>query len=171
MTRAEAVGDIEHSILAASKIMVNILAESLIHEGQENVTVAQFRILDMIYNGTDTPTEIAKMLDVSLPAITGLLEKLEGKGFLTRLTNTDDRRRVALILTSDGIDLVENANDYRAKYLQKVLKKMGRDRATQLQESLAAFNLGYSNLKSKTVDSFAGRDIKRLDSRQKAAKQ
>jgi DNA-binding MarR family transcriptional regulator len=171
MTRAEAVGDIEHSILAASKIMVNILAESLIHEGHENVTVAQFRILDMIYNGTDTPTEIAKMLDVSPPAITVLLEKLEGKSFLTRLTNTDDRRRVALILTPDGIDLVENVNDYRAKYLQKVLKKMGRDRATQLQESLAAFNLGYSKLKSKTVDSFAGRDIKRLDSRQKAAKQ
>ena len=162
MTKAEAVIDIEHSILSASKIMVNILAESLIHGGYENVTVAQFRILDMVYNGTDTPIDIAKMLDVSQPAITGILEKLEGKGLLTRLTNTDDRRRVALLLTPAGIDLVENVNDYRAKYLQKVLKKMGRERTAQLQESVAAFNLGYSQLKSQAVDAFAGRDIKRL---------
>ena len=162
MTRTETRDDIEHSILAASKIMVNILAESLIHGGYENVTVAQFRILDMIYNGTDSPIDIAKMLDVSQPAITVMLEKLEGKGLLTRLMNTDDRRRVALVLTPDGIDLVERVNDYRAKYLQKVMRKMGRDGAAQLQESLAAFNLGYSQLKSQAVDAFAGRDIKRL---------
>ena len=165
MGRTKAVVEIEHSVLAASKIMVNILAESLFHEGHEDVTVAQFRILDMIYNGTDTPMDIAKMLDVSPPAITVLLEKLEGKGLLTRLTNTDDRRRVVLILTPDGIDLVENVNDYRVKYLQKVLKQMGLDRVTQLQESLEAFNLGYSKLKSKSVETFAGRDVKRLDAK------
>lgn len=165
MRRTETVGDIEHNILAASKIMVNILAESLIHEGYENVTVAQFRILDMIYNGTDTPIDLAKMLDVSQPAITVLLEKLEGKGLLTRLINTDDRRRVAIVLTPDGIDLVEKVNDYRAKYLQKVLRKMGRDRSAQLQESLGAFNLGYSQLKSKALEAFAGHDIKRLENK------
>lgn len=171
MTRAEAVGDIEHSILAASKIMVNILAESLIREGHENVTVAQFRILDMIYNGTDTPTEIAKMLNVSAPAITVMLEKLESKGLLTRLMHASDRRRVELTLSAQGFDIVENVNDYRASYLKNVLKQMGRDRTNQLQESLAAFNLSYSKLKSKAVDTFAGRDIKRWDARQKAAQQ
>jgi len=165
MGRTKTVVEIEHSVLAASKIMVNILAESLFHEGHEDVTVAQFRILDMIYNGTDTPMDIAKMLDVSPPAITVLLEKLEGKELLTRLINTDDRRKVALVLTPDGIDLVENVNDYRVKYLQKVLKQMGLDRTTQLQESLEAFNLGYSKLKSKSVETFAGRDVKRMDAK------
>jgi hypothetical protein len=42
---------------------------------------------------------------------------------------------------------------------------MGRERTAQLQESLGAFNLGYSQLKSKAVDVFAGRDIKRLETK------
>ena len=54
----------------------------------------QFRILDMIHNLTDKPTEIARMLDVSPPAISFLLEKLEEKGL--------DRKKLSAPSTADG---------------------------------------------------------------------
>lgn len=163
--------EIENSILLASKIMVNILAESLIRAGDKDITVPQFRILDMVYNGTTTPAEIARMLDVSPPSISELLEKLENKRLLTRLINTADRRKIELALSDIGLTTVEKVNDYRAAYLQRILKKMGPEQGMQLRESLANFNLSYAKLKSKAVDTLADQDIKRLDSRQKAAKQ
>jgi DNA-binding MarR family transcriptional regulator len=137
MKKGNAPSEIEQSILLASKIMVNILAESLIHERVEDITVPQFRILDMVYNGTTTPIEIARMLDVSPPSISELVEKLENKGLLTRLINPADRRKIELALSETGLTTVEKVNDYRSAYLQRILKKMGREPAMQLRESLA----------------------------------
>ena len=44
---------IEESILAAARIMVNILAESLLREGVEQNTDPQFRRLDMVQSLSD----------------------------------------------------------------------------------------------------------------------
>jgi DNA-binding MarR family transcriptional regulator len=171
MKKSKTPSEIEHSILLASKIMVNILAESLIRAGDKDITVPQFRILDMVYNGTTTPAEIARMLDVSPPSISEMLEKLENKGLLTRLINTADRRKIELTLSEIGLTTVENVNDYRAAYLQRILNRMGRETAMQLKESLAGFNQSYAKLKSKAVDTLADRDIQRFDTKQRATKQ
>lgn len=154
--------EIEQSILLASKIMVNILAESLIHEGVEDITVPRFRILDMVYNGTTTPVELARMLDISPPSISEMLEKLESKGLLARLVDTTDRRKIELALSETGQNMVEKVNDYRASYLKRILKKMGPEPAMQLRESLTNFNLNYAKLKNSQVGGLAKRDIKRL---------
>jgi DNA-binding MarR family transcriptional regulator len=135
----------------ASRIMVNILAESLMHVGEEQITVPQFRILDMIHNLTDKPTEIARMLDVSPPSISFLLEKLEEKGLIERNLSTSDRRRIELALTEKGIGLVRRVNTYRKKYLKKVLQHMDESSRSQLESSLASFTESYLWLKNNRV--------------------
>jgi DNA-binding MarR family transcriptional regulator len=146
------LADIEQNVLSASKIMVNILAESLISQGLEDITVPKFRILDMVYNGISNPAEIARMLDVSPPAISGMLEKLETIGFLERVIDPEDRRRIEVSLTEKGSSAVERVNDYRAAYLKKILRRMGPDQAERLRESLEAFSESYSQLKSKGAE-------------------
>jgi DNA-binding MarR family transcriptional regulator len=157
--------DIEQSMLSASKIMVNILAESLINQGLEDITVPKFRILDMVYNGISNPVEIARMLDVSPPAISGMLEILESGGFLKRVIDASDRRKIEVSLSAKGLSAVEKVNDYRVAYLKRVLRSMGSNQAEQLKESLEAFNNGYAEMKSKKVEALAGRDINRMESK------
>lgn len=157
--------DIEQSVLSASKIMVNILAESLINQGLEDITVPKFRILDMVYNGISNPVEIARMLDVSPPAISGMLEKLESGGFLKRVIDVSDRRRIEVSLSAKGLSAVEKVNDYRVAYLKRILKNMGSAQTGQLRESLEAFNESYAEMKSKKVEALAGRDIRRMESK------
>jgi DNA-binding MarR family transcriptional regulator len=165
--KTDTQSEIEHSILVASRIMVNILAESLVHEKAEEITVPQFRILDMVYNGTTTPAEIARMLDVSPPSISELLEKLENKGLLSRLMSDSDRRKIEIALSEKGLAVVEKVNDYRSSFLQRILKKMGHQPAMQLRKSLADFNTSYAELKSGQVDDLARQDIKRLAEKEK----
>lgn len=149
MLKTNVTEDIEEKVLTASRIMVNILAESLMHEGVEGITVPQFRILDMIHGLTDKPSDIARMLDVSPPAITFLLERLEEKGLIRRTLSASDRRRIELKLTRKGSELVRRVNAFRRRYLKRILSGMDAAAVSQLGASLEAFQGSYSDLKGK----------------------
>lgn len=141
--------DLEDEILSASKIMVNILAESLMNAKVQGLSAPQFRILDMVYHGVDKPADVAKMLDVSPPAITWILEKLENMGFLERGHTKSDRRRTVLGLTSTGKDVVRRVNARRRNLLSKVLDGMEDKEVVQLEGALEAFSNSYMNLKEE----------------------
>jgi DNA-binding MarR family transcriptional regulator len=141
--------DLEDEILSASKIMVNILAESLMNEKVQGLSAPQFRILDMVYHGIDKPADVAKMLDVSPPAITWILEKLENMGFLERGHTKSDRRRTVLGLTSTGKDVVRRVNARRRNLLSKVLDGIEDKEVVQLEGALEAFSNSYMNLKEE----------------------
>ena len=143
---------LEEEIMTASRIMVNILAESLIRVGEEHITVPQFRILDMVGNLTDKPTEIAVMLGVKPPAVSFLLEKLEEKGLVERRLGAVDRRRIVLVLTKKGKGVVQRVNDYREKYLMLVLRQMDEKSRSRLEESLKEFAGSYLRLKASGAD-------------------
>jgi len=146
--RGKAAADVlEDRILNAARIMVNILAEALLREGGEQITVPQFRILDMVANLTGKPGEIARMLSISPPAVTFLLERLEAKGLLRREPGTSDRRRVEVALTEEGADLVRRVNTRRRRLLQSILRRMDDPTRDRLASSLAEFNRAYLDLK------------------------
>ncbi len=147
MKRAAVSRHIEENILSASRIMVTVLAEALMKESTEQITVPQFRILDMIHNYSNRPAEIARMLGVSPPAISFLLERLEGKGLIRRNFNRVDRRRVELRLTRKGAELVQRVNARRKRYLKRVLRDLDETTLVQLEGSLEAFNRSYLRLK------------------------
>jgi DNA-binding MarR family transcriptional regulator len=145
----EAPGNIEEHVMTASRIMINILAESLVHEGVDQITLPQFRILDMIRNYSKKPSEIAKMLNVSPPAITMFLEKLEEKGLIKRNFSKEDRRRVVLELTKKGDRLVQKVNHFREGYLRRILEELDAATLKQMEEALIAFEDSYLMLKKR----------------------
>ncbi|MEW6554561.1 MAG: MarR family transcriptional regulator [Actinomycetota bacterium] len=138
---------IEENILAASRIMVNILAESLLVAEVDHITVPQFRILDMVQNLTDKPSEIARMLAVSPPAISSMLERLEERGLIKRSASAIDRRRIELELTGEGSSLVTRVNAHRKRILSRVLRGMDEHARQGLEGSLLDFNRSYYALK------------------------
>lgn len=153
MKKPEGRTTLEDNIMTASRIMVNILAESLIRVGEEQITVPQFRILDMIGNLTDKPTEMARMLGVKPPAVSFLLEKLEEKGLVERRLGAVDRRRIELALTEKGEAVVLRVNHYREKYMKVVLQGMDEGSRTRLEDSLKEFAESYLRLKEAGTES------------------
>jgi len=140
--------ELEDKILCASRIMVNILAESLLHEKVHGLSVPQFRILDMISQGADKPAEIASMLDVTPSALTWTLEKLENMGLLVRGNSKSDRRRVVLMLTDPGVDVVHRVNAHRRDLLGRVLRGMDSSEVSRLESALGSFSDSYMSLKA-----------------------
>ena len=83
--------------------------------------------------------EVAKAYDVTLPAITQIVDRLEQKGFVTRRSDPADRRVYPLDLTTEGKILVRELHTLQIEGLEPVLAKMSsRDRGHVLK-GLEAF--------------------------------
>jgi DNA-binding MarR family transcriptional regulator len=78
--------------------------------------------------------EVAKAYDVTLSAVTQIVDRLEQKGFITRRHDPADRRVYPLDLTTEGKALVRELHALQIEGLEPVLAKMSaRDRSHVLK--------------------------------------
>ena len=66
-------------------------------------------ILTLYENGPLPPSQIAKYIMVKSSTVTGIIDRLEQKGLVTRLRNSPDRRVITIELTETGKRLANNA--------------------------------------------------------------
>lgn len=70
------------------------------------------QLLCLYYIANHTPamlSDISRHLSLSASTVNGILDRLKGKGFITRKRPAHDRRKVLLSLTSKGQEVVGNA--------------------------------------------------------------
>jgi DNA-binding MarR family transcriptional regulator len=73
--------------------------------------------------------QVAKTFNVTLPAITQIVDRLEQKRFLTRSSKPADRRVYILELTAEGKALVQELEVLQVEVLEPVLQRLSaRDR-------------------------------------------
>ena len=83
---------------------------TLVQNEETDISLRQLAVLEQIASNGATPGEIARSLSVTPAVITGLIDRLERRGFVRRLDSQFDRRRVHLELTISGDDARVQAN-------------------------------------------------------------
>src|SRR5687767_3257244 len=63
---------------------------------------AGYRMLASLSSGASAAANLADKLAVSRPTVTATVDWLEGRGFVSRTPDPDDRRRAAIALTPAG---------------------------------------------------------------------
>jgi DNA-binding MarR family transcriptional regulator len=77
-------------------------------------------------------TALASSVEVSQPSMTQLIQRLERKGLVARLTDPDDRRAALVTVTDGGRQLVlERQNDVR-EHLGELLTMLSQDQRDAL---------------------------------------
>lgn len=73
------------------------------------VTAAQFSVMNLIgeQNDTMTSAEIAAILRSDRPTLSGILHRLEDKGYLARRMHPEDRRAEILRLSAEAMTLLQ----------------------------------------------------------------
>jgi DNA-binding MarR family transcriptional regulator len=90
----------------SERIWEKLLKES----GVEIFNGAQGRILYVLWEYGDlTISEIGKMTSLAKTTLTGMLDRMEAGGLITRVPDTKNRRQIFITIT-------EKARDYRDKY-------------------------------------------------------
>lgn len=85
-----------------------------------------------------TPGKVADALGVSRTTVTGMLDRLEAEGLLTRTVDPADRRCFVLQLTPRGQELVREINGNRREHMARAVAVMSPEKARALREGLAA---------------------------------
>ena len=111
-----------------------------------NVSYAQFFLLGYLANEDYlTMTDISKKMGHSTAAATGLVDRLEKRGYVQRLHAADDRRKVMVQITRKGIEMVTRLRNSIADSITEIMaaQESGEEEAiqpiySQLQEFLAS---------------------------------
>jgi DNA-binding MarR family transcriptional regulator len=105
------------------------------------VTPGQYAVLRCLWDeNAQTARKLAERLALDGSTITGILDRMEQKGLIIKLTDPKDRRAMQVTLTPQGRKLQEplsqaiidanrkallNLNDTEAEYLKNILEEMG----------------------------------------------
>ena len=73
------------------------------------LSLRQLSALQMIEDETTTLGDVARRLMVTPAVVTGLIDRLEKRGYVRRIASSGDRRRVNLALTPEGRAAAERA--------------------------------------------------------------
>src|SRR5262245_65182456 len=71
-----------------------------------DLNATDLRCLDWLVEGPRSAGDLAMLIDLSSAATTTLIDRLEEKGFVRRVRDAADRRRVMVEMTEEGLDRV-----------------------------------------------------------------
>ncbi len=108
---------------------------------QYDLTVAQYlSMLALSSKGTEcSMSELAERIQQSSATMTGIIDRLVEKGWVTRRRSDEDRRAVYVALTSSGQSLLRRVTAERRQIVTDTLQKMTPDDIDQLIQLLKRY--------------------------------
>jgi DNA-binding MarR family transcriptional regulator len=88
----------------------------------QDLTFGQMRLLFLLSRHGPSPvSRVAEWLGVGLPTASGIVDRVERHGLVTRQHRSDDRRVVECTLTDPGRRLIEEIGGMRREMLRQTL--------------------------------------------------
>jgi len=104
---------------------------------EEGMSFGQMVLLRvLVHKGKATPKELAEALNVTTGNITGLLDKLEAAGLVTRTRSAKDRRVVHIELTAKARQRFKKVRRAAVDMLSEAFEGWTQPQITQLQDLL-----------------------------------
>lgn len=109
---------------------------SVARAGENRLSLRQLSALTMIESEKTTLGDVAHGLMVTPAVVTGLIDRLERRGYVRRIDSTEDRRRVLLALTDEGRAAAEAVTLLLRREMTGVLIALSPRELEELDESL-----------------------------------
>ena len=124
-------------------------SERLVRQG---ISMTQLHVMHLLDHHGEMPmSRLAEMLDVSLSNGTGLIDRVEERGFVERIRVPSDRRMVMVRLTPAGRQMLDEIETVREQVLRRVLDKLDSRQLTGVAAALA-------DLRTAVEATFTGTD-------------
>jgi len=120
--------------------------------GDNRLSLRQLSALTMIESEKTTLGDVARRLMVTPAVVTGLIDRLEKRGYVRRINSTDDRRRVLLALTDEGRAAAESVSGQLQAEMATALSGFSASDLEQLDRSLSRLRPVASELERSSPD-------------------
>ncbi len=89
------------------------------------ITAPQYLVLDLLeVRGPQTMSSLAKEISTSLPAMSGLVDRLHRMGLVKRRYGQKDRRTIKIDLKTEGRNVVKTIQAQRRKMFTKIFGEL-----------------------------------------------
>jgi DNA-binding MarR family transcriptional regulator len=122
------------------KMVRSINVESKRIQKEHGLSIPQYLCLNYLKSQPDfrsTAKDIGQHLKLNPSTVTGIISRLELKGFLAKLPNKGDRRSVYIYLTALGEKAINAVPGILHEKLETKLKKLNDEELHILQDSLS----------------------------------
>jgi len=129
-TKARVVADLRASFGEVKCIG----SERLVRLG---ISMTQLHVLNLLdRHGEMAMSRLADMLDVSMSAATGLVDRIEEHGYVERIRVPSDRRIVLARITDAGRQLLEDIDSVQTEILDRILDGLDETQLTRLAAAM-----------------------------------
>lgn len=135
------------SILTSIPRAIRTIRRVSASELKDDLTFQQFRILNLVSEGMGQ-TQMAANVQVSMAAISKIVDLLVNRGLLKRETG-EDRRCHNLILTAEGKKVLKTVKGQVEKKIEVHYKKLTEKEKSELEKGLKVLDklIGFLNEK------------------------
>ena len=132
-----------YQIRYAYRIFVKALAEEL---GPHRVTTGQWSALRVLWQEDGlSQVELAQRMMVEKASLTAVLKAMASEGLITRVRNTDDRRKVNIDLTAAGRRLKSKIMPLIGRINKRATRRLSAAEVQQLHRLLARVMINLEN--------------------------
>ena len=132
-----------YQIRYAYRIFVKALAEEL---GPHRVTTGQWSALRVLWQEDGlSQVELAQRMMVEKASLTAVLKAMASEGLITRVRNTDDRRKVNIYLTASGRRLKSKIMPLIGRINKRATRRLSSAEVQQLHRLLARVMINLEN--------------------------
>ena len=110
------------------------------------VSMAQLHVMHLLErHGELAMSRLAETLDVSLSAATGLVDRVEERGFVERIRVPSDRRIVLVRITAAGRQMLEEVEVLRVGIIQQVLDELDEAQLAGVASAMADLRIAVAS--------------------------
>ncbi|MFL5675243.1 MAG: MarR family winged helix-turn-helix transcriptional regulator [Chloroflexota bacterium] len=108
------------------------------------ISMTQLHVMHLLErHGEIAMRHLAEMLDVSDSAATGLIDRIEERGFVERIRVPEDRRIVLVRITPAGRQTLEDVEASRADIMATVLDQIDPSQLEGIATAMAALRVAF----------------------------
>ena len=146
-------GPIIADFRAAMNQMKCASSERLVRMG---ISMAQLHIMYTLQRSGEMPmSRLAEVLQVSLSSATGLIDRIEERGFVERTRVPEDRRVVMIRVTDAGRGMLEEVDAISSELLRSVFGRIGRSQVAAVGRAIAELRRGLEATTGVSADPHA----------------
>lgn len=138
--------------------MLHVRASSSQRWNEANVTLPQIRVLSLLagYEAGMSGRELASVLGVGPSAVTPLVDRLVDHGYVRREEDRADRRITRLILTPDGLTVLQQMAAGRRELLAEILQCLNPDELAVVERAFELVHVGIQRAATEDPSRLSG---------------
>ncbi|KNZ70418.1 transcriptional regulator, MarR family [Thermincola ferriacetica] len=122
-------------------LLKNFRCQMLEQISDYGFTVPQLMLMQELYNYPEiTLKELSERMGLAKSTVSGIVDRLEQQGAVTRLRDTGDRRTVKISLTPRMLEIKESMNMIKHNYLAGLLEGVDREEIEKIIYGLKRLN-------------------------------